>query len=671
MKLLLRYFFSILIITLSTSCIDKNNDEPEYTDPVWEDLDKLDPSKFYDLTVEEWTGFDGAVYHNGAYIAYKTDEVNKVFVYYVSRHDITDPDDGVFEVLNFDGTLLAFGHPGRIMFACEDVDGAPGLIAPDDNGDIKLITTGKDTRQSVSPANVASREDYHGYEAKSWINFGLSNVKGLGDVMTVYDLGNAWVEHDTFKFTTTAFTAGVSYVGGPVVGLAVGAIVNEWEQECEELLWRLYGNAQPEIEEVIPLGNDQFEVVVHIRNAQDLAKPYTVNIEDNFGCRSLSTPRQIFLGVTGCNVKYGDIDLAYAISDEVMVENDEGSEDIRMSAKIHIPKGKRLYLRPYLISYIKLLSENTAFINSVKFFKRQYRYGPDYIYVNAGIDLHWRQVNAKSVNSSYSDKRSIDFQIEVIADQFELKDDEYGQVGVFDWGYVIVDDKGRIFDSFSFKENNSDGDINATTVCETVNYTIYEDKLTVDETSYYAGLVDWHICPYICTNVDPETLEFREIYGEPQPFDLLYSQVPNITYTGCEYYSSFMLDIYVSGKPPVLINSEENIYANAQSDFSITTAVKGAFFIKRATYKETGTNKYCLWHSDIFIDNLDDGEITYNDDFWWNNEHFDNAKPVEFSLEYELTNGLKFKSNTVVLNPIPHIDDKGKTYYFGFKPSIR
>lgn len=669
MKFFLRYFFPILIITLSTSCIDKNDDEPEHTDSVWAELDKLDPSKFYDLMVDDHSGFDGVVYHDGAYIAYKTDEENKVYVYYVSKREITDPTDGVFVILNFDGTLFAFGHPGRIMYVCEDTDGALALIGLDDTEGIKLITTGSDTRQSTSPTNIDSRTDYHGYEAKSWINVGLCNVKGLGDIMTIYDLGKAWVEHDSFKFTTTAFTAGVSYVGGPVVGLAVNVVANEWEQQCNELLWRLYGDAQPEIEDVIPLGNDQFEVVVHISHAQDLAKPYTVNIEDNFGCRSLSIPRQIFLGVTGSNVKYGDIDLAYGMSDEVLVVNDSGSEDIRMSTKIHIPKGKRLYLRPYLISYIKLLSENTTFIKSVKFFKRQYRYGPDYIYVNAGIDLRWRQINAKGQKSSYTNRRSIDFQIEVIADQFELNDDEYGQVGIADWGYVIIDNEGSIYDRFSFKENNSDGDINATKICETVNYTLDEDELVVDETSYYAGLVGWHICPYICTNVDPETLEVREIYGEPQAFDLLYSQVPDITYTGCEYYSSYMRNIN-GAFGPVLINYEENIYANAQSDYSITTLVKGAFFIKSAICKESGTNKYCMLSTND-ADDFEDGEATWYQTFLWHTAHFDNTKPVEYSLEYELTNGLRFNSNTVVLKPIPHTDDKGKTYYFGFKPSIR
>ena len=668
---LLRTFALMLLISLLTSCADKNDDESHYTDPKWKELDKLDPSKFYDLTVDDDSGFDGAVYHDGAYIAYKTDEENEVYVYYVSKRDITNPRDGVFVVLNYDGTLQAFGQTERMMYACEDAGGVVSLVGCDDNRGINLITPGDDSGRSMSAAAVDARGENHGYDCKSWINFGLSNVKGLGDVLTIYDLGDAWARHDSFKFTTSTFTAGVSYVGGLVVGLAVGAAVNEWEQECNELLFRLYGDAEPEIENIIPLGNDEFEVVVHILHAHSLAEPYSVNVEDNFGCRSLSTPRQIYLGVTGSNVQNADIALAYSMSDEVLIENDEGEDDIRMSAKIHIPKGKRLYLRPYLISYIKLLSENTVFINSVKLFKRQYRYGQDYIYVNPGIDFHWRQVSAIGERSSYNKpNRSIDFQIEVIAKQFEMKPDEYGQAGIVDWGYAIIDNDGSIYDRFSFREHNSTGDVNATEVSETINYTFNEDELDIDDIGFSAGIAGWHICPYISTNVNPGTLEVREIFGEPQPFDLLYSEEPDITFTGCDYYTSFMRDIG-GAWGPILINDEENIYANAQSEFSVTARTKGAFFIKQATYKESGTNKYCSLFNNQTIEDFEDGEWPSDIIFMWNTSHFDKMKPIEYHIDYELTNGFLMSTNTVVLNPVPHIQDNGEIYYFGFKPSLR
>ena len=106
-----------LIVTLCalmclTACIDIFEDDSDKT--VWEQLRDLDKSKIYKLAVDEYSGFDEALYHNGSYIAIKTDTVAKNYIYFGCSDEI-DQADGIFVVLGFDGTPKAFGSSDNMM----------------------------------------------------------------------------------------------------------------------------------------------------------------------------------------------------------------------------------------------------------------------------------------------------------------------------------------------------------------------------------------------------------------------------------------------------------------------------------------------------------------------------------------------------------------------------
>ena len=666
MNRVIKIFVPLLVVFSLFSCLEEN-DDPDYENK-WLEINRLDQSCYYELGVPEESSFDGALYHDGVYIEYKTDTVNNVYVYFVSKKKINER-EGVFVVLNLDGTLFAFGKPYRMVYACGNEDGSLSLLGMNGNdNNLKLYTVGAASKLLERQSSYKAVRTSQGYDPKSWIKVGLGNVPYLGNIIGLYDLGDAWNDHDSFQMASNLFTTGISYIA-PEVSLPVSMLANEWDQQCQELLWRLYGNAGVKIEEVIPVGNNKFEVVVNIGEAQDLAKPYTANIEDNFGCRVVSVPREVYLAVCGSTVEYGDIDLAYSISDDVLIENEDGDNEIKATVTINIPKGKLLYLRPYLISYMRVSSASPAFTYLVKLFKKQYLYGPDYPYVNGGVDLSWKVNYLKGRSSNYENeapKRTIEAQIEVCASRPPA---ESSDVAVVDWGYVLINKDGNIFDRFSFFENNDNEPIYATEVSKTVNYTFEEDELVVDDGNYTASLEGYLICPYMkFVNTNNWIPIQEDIYGEPEDFGFRYSSSPSYTFVDIEYYGSYVRDL--PPWDPVLINSEEKIYADAQSEYCTNAEVKGAFFMKKANYREYGTNKYCSLFRDITKNSFEDGPDYNNVSFLWNRGDFSNMNKINYHIEYTTWDGSTGRSNTVYLNPVRHVTDKGEVYYFGFSPSL-
>ena len=88
MNRVIKFFVPLLVVFSLFSCLEED-DDPDYENK-WLEINRLDQSCYYELGVPEESSFDGALYHDGVYIEYKTDTVNNVYVYFVSKKKITE-----------------------------------------------------------------------------------------------------------------------------------------------------------------------------------------------------------------------------------------------------------------------------------------------------------------------------------------------------------------------------------------------------------------------------------------------------------------------------------------------------------------------------------------------------------------------------------------------------
>lgn len=659
--------FSFLLFSVASCEEEEFNPYKEQ----WENLSKLDKSQIYKVPVSEYSDFDEALYKDGKYIAIKTDTINGLYIYFVGRDDI-DENEGVFVILNMDGTLNAFGKPGNIMFTCVDENGTLALVSPnrDSKADIKIISTEK---SSNTGKKKQAPQKHHGYDPYSWIKVGLGTVPYLGDILGICDLGKAWNSHNTLDATTNLFTLALNYTPYKDISLPISILANEWEQQCNELRWRLYGDAEPEITSVVPLGYGYHEVTLKINNASTLSRPYTANIEDTFGSRQISANRETYVSVDCNRIANAGTGMAYSSSDEVLVENKDNGYEVVVTLQVYIPEGKITYLRPHLNSYLRFSGDQIFHL-----FDKQYRYGKDYPYVYADVKYRWKQISA--VGQAWSQpgtntyKRSIDFQLELYG---EKKTQDLHDIAIADWGVVFINKEGHIAETFSFVENNEDHNPNANKVSTTFNYTFHDDELTIDENNCTASVEDWLICSYVQFLNPNDWIPLPEtVYGVPSDFSLHYKGVPSIRYTSSEYVGTYIYDETVWGwGKPFLINYEEKIYADAESNFNTFTETNGAFFIKDVKWRTSGSGwtKYCSASFNSYNEqgiDVIDGQGCGVKHLAWNREHFECTSTLQHYIEFTATNGQKNVSNTISLKPIPHKDSEGNTYYFGYKPDI-
>lgn len=666
-------YIIISSIFFNTACISDPEIGNEIDSNPWSEIKKLDQNKFYDLATTRESNFDGALFHRGAYIAYKTDTINSLYIYFVSRWDIKDS-DGIFVVLKYDGSLFAFGHPEQVLYTCGSDDGSVYLIGNSSSDDNFKIISQSNSEDVYDEHHINNNTQLHskGYDPKSWIKFGLSNVPYLSDFMNLYDLSKAWNGHDSFEMTTNLFTTGISYLS-PEVSISVGPVLYEWEQQCNEFLRRLYGNIQAEIVEVIPISNNKCEVIISVANASDIAKPFVANIEDYFGSRQISAPREIYLAVFGSLYEYATIDFAYTISDEVLLENSNNDPEIRLSITLDVPIDKITYLRPYFISYVQMSGQDPI-VKSFKLFKKQYLYGPDYSYFFMDVDLSWKQTDARGKivydKQTNEGQRSIDFQIEVAASRHNTPSD----ISIVDWGYIIIDENGNTYDHFSFVTRGEGTSVSELSVEKTINYTCTSNDLFIDDNNYIATTNDWKICPFFTyLNSHDWVPTPKMIFGIPIDFKLYYNEVPKITFSEPTYLGSDVRSWASSINRPICINSDEGIYAYYESFFETPATITGAFFIKNAHQCFTGINKYCdLYYSDhIFFDFQDGNGYDFSlSGIRWKSPEFSNSSKWTYCINFTAINSRKYSSNMIYFSPIKHVDDDGKSDFFGFYPSL-
>lgn len=656
--------FKSFIITLCalfclTACIDNFEDDSDKT--VWEQLRELDKSKIYKLAVDEYSGFDEALYHNGSYIAIKTDTVTKTYTYFVCRDDI-DQADGIFVVLDFDGTPKAFGTSDNMMYACADEKGQISFMGLDQNGaDIKILSCEEDNKLSTQTLQTTGK--YNGYDPYSWISVFAGEIYSpLGHAFSLYDFANSWKNRDSFSTTVNAFCLGISFTPYGIITLPISITYNEWEQQIKQLHWVLYENAMPQIKSVTHIGDGYHEVVVEINDAEILSTDYAINVETYWGCQQRLIPRQTYLAVCANTQSFGDINSAYSISDEILIKNDEKHNVVTAKIHVHIPEGKFVYLRPYLNSYQRLRDDK-----ALRMFDKQYKYGSDFPYVYCDFEYYWNQKSA--IGQISNGNRYIDYQIELSATK---PSQESYDVPIIDWGMILIDKSGNHREKYSFVENNESHNPNATNITTTLNFTFNEDDLIIDNYNYTAKLEGYHLRPYITIANKEWFSQFETNYGTPSEIKFIYDEFPTIDYTEAEYVGSYLRN--GGGWSPVLINPEENIYANAQSDFRTKIKINGAFFMKRIRYAQDGNawNKYCYigsteWHDISYIaDGYDSGLSSFN----WQLGKISESSTYSHYIEYEDVNGITHRSNTLDLIPILHTSDEGEKYYFGFSPQI-
>ena len=653
-----------LIVTLCalmclTACIDIFEDDSDKT--VWEQLRDLDKSKIYKLAVDEYSGFDEALYHNGSYIAIKTDTVAKNYIYFVCRDDI-DQADGIFVVLGFDGTPKAFGSSDNMMYACTDEKGQVSFMGLDQNGtDIKILSCEEDNKLSAQTLKTKGKNN--GYDPYSWIYVFAGEISApLGRAFSLYDFANSWKNRDGFGATVNAFCLGISFSPYGIVSLPISVAYNEWEQQIKQLHWVLYENAMPQIKSVTHIGDGYHEVEVEINDAEILSTDYAINVETYWGCQQRLIPRQTYLAVCANTQKFGDINSAYSISEEILIKNDEKHNVITAKTYIHIPEGKFVYLRPYLNSYQRLRDDKV-----LRMFDKQYKYGSDFPYIYCDFEYYWNQKSA--IGQISNGDRHIDYQIELSATK---PSQESYDVPIADWGMILVDKSGSQREKHSFVVNNESYNPNATNISTTLNFTFGEEDLIIDDNNYTAKLEGFYLCPYITIANKEWITQFETIYGTPSELNFIYDEFPIIDYIEAEHVGSYVRD--GGAWAPVLINPEEKIYADAQSDFRTKIKIEGAFFMKRIRYAQSGSawNKYCSigsteWHDISYIaDGFDSGITSFN----WQRGKISDSSTYSHYIEYDDVNGNLHRSNTLNLVPILRTTDDGKKYYFGFKPQI-
>ncbi len=646
------------------SCSKDDDFEP---DSDWSELNNLDKSKYYQIPISEVSDFDEVLYHDGAYIAAKADQERGLYTYFVSKTSIADR-QGIFLVMDAECNVYCFGHPDHIVVPCMDTDGNVAIMSTDDLTDAIDLTVLNTTSEKNLKAPVSRAKE--GYDPWSWVKLGLGEIPLLGQLISAYDFGKAWQDRDTFSMTLNLFCTGISYtpLAAPI-GFGLNVSANEWEQECNRLKYILYGNAKPEIKEVINVGGTKHEVVVQISGASELTKPYTVNVTDNFGCRQLSVDRKTYLYVD-CNlVPNAELDPTYAQSYGIAIENPGNDEPLTISVPIDIPEGQTLYLRPHLDSDTRLDNDKIF-----RLFNKHLLYGPDYTYGYADITLAWRQVDAighSKYENDNSRKRNITFQIEVRAKKASK---DYKDLSITDWGFVIINEEGDFVDRFSFVEYNEDYDPYEQEVSRTIDYTLDERYLYVDDYDYVAETQGWQICPYSKISLSNEWIpREEEVYGKPMEFQLRYSAAPSIKYVDCEYFGTYIYDGTVWGYgQPFLINYDEKIYADVVSNFDTTLEYQGSFFLDRAYYRKgEAWSKYCsAFFDDWVTQEFTDGQNSGIKSFAWNRSEYECNNTLSHYIEYHTTQSVAGISNKVLLVPIKKKDDKGNTYYFGYKPVI-
>ena len=90
------------------------------------------------------------------------------------------------------------------------------------------------------------------------------------------------------------------------------------------------------------------------------------------------------------------------------------------------------------------------------------------------------------------------------------------------------------------------------------------------------------MCPYITIANKEWITQFETIYGTPSELNFIYDEFPIIDYIEAEHVGSYVRD--GGAWAPVLINPEEKIYADAQSDFRTKIKIEGAHIKNMASF---------------------------------------------------------------------------------------
>lgn len=681
-KLILSLFIGISAL-LCQSCFDTDDDFDNRYTSGWEEFEKLDKDKFYLTSAGPYSNFEELLYHDGKYIAAKYDEENRVFVYFLGRTDISDY-YGIFIVINEDGTLNCFGHQDNIISTLISEDGDISFVGIDPiTRDIRIIETdGK--IETLSRAD--GQMEGGGYNVWSWVKVGLGFLPGLGEAIDIYDFNESWKKQEGVGATLAAFSLGVS-IAAPefsIVPNSLSVFYNEWEQECAELLKKLYGNCCPEITDIKSLGDDKYEITVNIQNIENVREYWTVNIENFFGCRQENIKREVYVGLIlgegiNCSLDH-KIDHAY---EQDVVLGDKANPEFKFIMTV---PGKNLYyVRPYLNSDLRFNGDRRF-----RMFGKHILYGDPEALVNAPFDYDYQQINA--IANTYYDHlenvyiRSIDFQYVVRSDVnfaiFVATNDVY----VLDYGIEVFDSNGNTVDGISFLQGRANNNKNGNNYEITCNLEVSNrfDKVSftpgfqIDENGFVAKTNGWTIKSYILVNVlDKWQHTEKRIYGQEREFVLRYDEDPSIRYTDCEYKWTHIFDgtIWGWGQPFLIGDENDNIYGDAMSSCNVNCEITGAFFIKSRKYEAVGSGwtKYVelLVPNEPQLDTYDGYTTCVTPGgIAWNRQHNSCTQSLHHLQRLETFGGRTISSNMVIFDPIYHTDESGG-YYFGYQPRIQ
>lgn len=654
----------VLCLTICTSCIGnifKEDDDDPYISPEWSDFEKLDKNMFYKVQIADWTGFEEVAYHDNKYIAVKTDMQNMSYIYSIGDKNIDDRNN-IYIGLNFDGSLLAFGKLDNLMVSCYDSSGNLAFFSLNDNRDRMTFKSTNRKHQYSDTVNMGGQTD-----AWTYIRNGLGNIPGLDVIIKSYDFGKEWVSDSSFLEILDTFATTNEFTHSDL-RLPVNISYQDWKDDCMYLYDFLCNGADIEISDVTYQDNNVMNVKVRC-SVLSYFPQFDVNLEESH------FPNGVIDNYIKIDCEYisqnGKREV-YAVSEEIPISNNEGASNTIVEVPVSVPNGTLIYLKPHLCPRIKF-ADDVYF----RLFDKTHKYGYDFQYLCADGFISWKQVDA--IGSTRYDanrpennyERNITFKIEATGTLPIL---DAAAANLQDWGIAVFNNSDNDIPSqkFSLAETNGIIQIDNTEVNRIIELKLDSEYLTIDEEKYTANLEGWSICPYI--DVKFAGNDDQSCYGKREPLNLTYDKKPSIIYNYAEYYSS-----YTRTQPPFsphLINDEEKIYGDAESEFYTTFLITGGFFIKKRNWIRNGTGwtKYCTaWFE--FWNDLDQDEFTDGDNqgprsFCWNMSNFECLSTLDHHIEFETFCGDKGLSNVLSFVPVAHKDDQGKTYYFGYSPQI-